>query len=105
MRRTNPICADIIDGVKDDIPGHFKSIYSEQHNCMDDGHEVSKISKEIEEKLMVNCLDDVKKVTGSEVKKATANLKPGKGDPTFSFSSYCIKVDSGVLAEYTVEMI
>ena len=105
MRRTRPICADIIDGVKDDVPGHFRSIYNELYNCVDDGNEVLKISQELEEKITIDCLDDVNRVTAEEVKKAAANLKPGKGDPTFSFSSDCLKIDSDVLAEYTAMMI
>ena len=45
------------------------------------------------------------RVTPEEVKKATAKLKTGKGDPSFSFSSDCIKVKSNLLAEQTAIMI
>ena len=103
MRRIKPKCADSIDGVKEDIPGHFKSIYSDLYNCVKDGDEVLKISQEIEDKLSIVDLDDVKRVTSLEVKKAAAKLKPGKGDP--SFSSDCINIDSDVLSEYTAVMI
>jgi hypothetical protein len=51
------------------------------------------------------CLEDVKKVTKEEVKKAAAALKPGKGDPSYSFSSDCMKVDSNLLAEHIAMMI
>ena len=36
MRRTKSKCADSIDGVKNDIPGHFKGIYSDLYNCVKD---------------------------------------------------------------------
>ena len=105
MRRTQATCADSIDEVKEDIPGHFKSIYSDLYNCVKDGDEVLKISEEIEENLSMKCLDDVKKVTSIEVKKAAAKLNSGKGDPTFSFASDCLKINSDLLAEYTAVMI
>jgi hypothetical protein len=40
-----------------------------------------------------------------EVKKAAAALKPGKGDPVFSFSSDCLKLNSDILSEYITLMI
>ena len=39
------------------------------------------------------------------IKKAAERLKPGKGDPCYSFSSDCIKVKSMTLWEYTAVMI
>ena len=39
------------------------------------------------------------------VKKAASKLKPGKGDPTFTFSSNCLKVNSDIMAEYFSIMI
>ena len=44
-------------------------------------------------------------MTSEEVKKAAAALKPGKGDPVYSFSSDCLKVNSDILSEYTGVMI
>ena len=54
---------------------------------------------------MIDSLNDVNTVTVDEVKKATAELKPGKGDPVYTFSSDCIKVDSYILLEFTAVMI
>ena len=36
MRRTKPKLPDTIDGVKDDIPDHFRNIYSDLYNCVDE---------------------------------------------------------------------
>ena len=105
MRKTKTSVADKIDGVSENIPNHFKNIYSELYNSVKDGDEVKKISEEIEENISEESLQDVNKVTKEEVKKAAAALKPGKGDPVFSFSSDCIKVNSDILSEYTAIMI
>ena len=105
MRKVNQKAADTIDGVQQDIPNHFGNIYKELYNCVDDGEEVVKICKEIETLINVESFEDVMRVTPEEVKKATAKLKPGKGDPSFSFSSDCIKVKSELLVEQTAIMI
>ena len=105
MRKTSPVCADTIDGVSDDVPGHFRSIYEDLYNCVEDADEVKKISDEIEASITERSLEDVAKVTKEEVKKAAKALKPGKGDPTYSFSSDCVKVDSEPLAEHITSMI
>ena len=53
----------------------------------------------------MECLEDVLKVIPEKFKKVVAKLKPGKADTTFSFSSDCLKVKSGVLAEQIAAMI
>ena len=105
MRKVTSKAADTMDGVKEDIPNHFGNIYKELYNCVDDGEEVVKICEDIEALINVESFDDVMRVTPEEVKKATAKLKPGKGDPSFSFSSDCIKVKSNLLAEQTAAAI
>ena len=54
---------------------------------------------------MAEALKDVKKVTPEQVKKAAAALKPGKGDPSFSFSSDLLKLNSDILTDYLSKMI
>jgi hypothetical protein len=59
-----------------------------------------------QEKLITSkSIEDVKKVTRDELNKAAACLKSGKCDPSFSFSSDCIKVKSDLLADHTATMI
>ena len=50
MRKTKPMIADTIDGVKNDIPNHFRTIYNDLYNSVDDNNEVLKIKLELEEK-------------------------------------------------------
>ena len=84
MRKTKNVCADSIDGIKENIPDHFKGIYENLYNCVEDAEDVVKISEEIETNINETSLSDVDKVTSEEVKKAAMLLKPGKGDPSFS---------------------
>ena len=104
-RKVKTVHADKIDSVSEDIPNHFRSIYSDLYNSVNDGEEVQKISDEVDKNISKESMLDVNRVTTEEVKKAAAALKPGKGDPFFSFSSDCLKVNSDILSEYIALMI
>ena len=105
MRKVKTVHADKIDSVSEDIPNHFRSIYSDLYSSVKEGEEVEKISDEVDKNISKESMLDVNRVTIEEVKKAAAALKPGKGDPVFSFSSECLKVNSDILAEYIALMI
>ena len=98
MRKTKPIVANSIDGVTENIPEHFKSIYSDLFNSVDDANNMAEVSEAIAKKVKSKDIDDIEKVTPDIVKKAAAKLKPGKGDSVFTFSSDCVKVDSKQLS-------
>ena len=78
---------------------------SNLYNCVEDAEEVVKISKDIEANINKTPLSDVDKVTSEEVKKAAMLLKPGKGDPSFSFSSDVLKLKSDIRCDYISNMI
>jgi hypothetical protein len=63
------------------------------------------MTDEIENKLTNQNLKDVDKVTTEEIKKAASNLKAGKGDPVYFFSSDCLKTKSSLLPEHTARMM
>ena len=94
MRKTKKVVANTIDGVSKNIPEHFKNIYSELFNSVDDVENMAKLSELIENKVAPENIKDIEKVTPRIVKEAADKLKPGKSDSVFSFSSDCIKVDS-----------
>ena len=94
MRRTKQVVATSIDGVNDNVPDHFKDIYSKLYNSVDDVENMTRVSSEVEVKISNINLADVMKVTPEIVKSAADKLKPGKGDPVYTFSSDCIKVNS-----------
>ena len=91
LRKTKRTVATSIDGEKDDIAGHFGSIYSELYNSAEDTAEMEAVKEEVEHAINENSLIDVKKITPDIVKKAVQKLKSGKSDPTYSFSSDCFK--------------
>ena len=99
MRNTRQVVATSVDGVKEDVPDHFRNIYSKLYNSVDDAENMAKVSSEVESKVNRWSICDVEKVTPDIIRTATKKLKPGKSDPVYSFSSDCIKVESNLLAE------
>ena len=94
-----------MDGVKEDIPGHFKTIFSDLYNSADDNEELLLVLKEVEEKIDESSIDDVELVTASIVKEASKNLNDSKSDPQLKFSSDCIKHGTDDLFEKLATVI
>ena len=99
IRNTRQVVATSMDGVNVNIPEHFRSIYSNLYNSVDDADNMAKVSTEVEENIGPTSLSDVEKVTPTLIKQAASKLKPGKSDPVFSFSSDCLKIESDRLCE------
>ena len=98
LRKTKQAVANTIDGVNENISEHFKTLYSNLYNSVEDADNMTRVSIEVEDNIGEYSVDDVNKVTPEIVKEATKKLKSGKSDPVFSFSSDCIKVESDRLA-------
>jgi hypothetical protein len=98
MRKTKKVVANTIDGVSKNISEHFKDIYSDLFNSVEDAENMARVSEVIENRVQSKDIADIEKVTPEVIKKATARLKPGKSDSVFIFTSDCIKVDSEHLA-------
>ena len=94
MRNTKQAVATSIDGVTEDIPDHFRNIYSKLYNSAEDTENMARVSNTVEDKVNDISLEDVLLVTPRVVKTAIGKLKSGKSDPVCSFSSDCIKVNS-----------
>ena len=99
LRATKPTVAASMDGVQNNIAGHFKDIYSELYNSVKDDEDVKRIAEEAEAKINQLSIIDVNKVTSEVVKEAASHLKDSKSDPTFSFNSDCIKNGTDQLFE------
>ena len=97
MRKTKQIVATSIDGEKKDIVGHFGNIYSTLYNSAEDENEMKKVKVMVEDAVNKKSLEDVTRVTPEIVKKAAHKLNSGKSDPSFTFSSDCIKNGSNNL--------
>ena len=91
LRKTKPAVASSMDGVNDNVKEVFKDKYEKLYNSTDDGAELLNVQAEVESRIGVASIDDVMKVTPAIVKEAAHKLKPGKGDPVYSFSSDCFK--------------
>ena len=98
IRKTKHVVANTMDGVKEDIPDHFRNIYSNLYNSVEDTENLARVSEQVELRVGDQSLEDVNKVTPGLIKEAASKLRPGKTDPVFSFSSDCIKVKSEKLA-------
>ena len=61
------------------------------YNSVDDLNNMFELKNEIEDQINISQLTEVSKVTPDIVKKAANKLKDNKSDPTYSFSSDCLK--------------
>ena len=68
LRRSKPVVATSMDGNKDDIPGHFKTIYSQLYNSVEDKEELLDLKENVENSININSLKDVERVTPDIVK-------------------------------------
>ena len=91
IRQHKPPVAASMDGVKEDISGHFKGIYENLYNSVNDMDEMTDLKDYVEANINHAELFEVNKVTPDVIKEAAKNLKDDKTDPVFSFSSDCIK--------------
>ena len=97
IRQSKPVIATSMDGEKEDIPEHFRKIYSELYNSVNDKEELLNLKDEVEGRINSSHLQDVDLVTADIVREASNNLKDNKTDPVCSFSSDCLKAGSDKL--------
>ena len=100
LRKEQPTVANSMDGVENDIPNHFKSIYSDLYNSVEDSEELLALQDSINERINVSSLYDVRKVSPEVVKEAAHNLQDSKTDPCYNFSSDCIKNGPDILFKH-----
>ena len=78
LRKTKPVVANSIDGVTENIPEHFRHIYSSLYNSVDDAENMVKVSAEVCERISGAELREVNKVTPEIVKKAAESSDLGE---------------------------
>ena len=98
LRKSSQVVSSSMDGISSDIPGHFKNIYGKLYNTHDDVEKMCEIEEETQAGVNQTHISDVNKVTPEIVKQAAKHLKNSKSDPTYSFTSDCIK--NGPVALY-----
>jgi hypothetical protein len=62
MKKTNETIANSMDGVFDDIPGHFTGIYRNLYNSVGDSAQLLEIKNEIEDKVDFSNLEMFKEL-------------------------------------------
>ena len=83
IRKSAPAVATSIDGVGDNIPEHFASIYSQLYNSADDTEKLKEVHARVEAEVNPSHLIDVSRITPDLLKQAASKLKPGKSDPIY----------------------
>ena len=83
LRKSGQVVSTSMDGVKTDIPGHFKKIYSKLYNTHDDVEKMKVLENETQSRVNPSHLSDVKRVTPDIVKEAAKHLNSSKSDPIF----------------------
>ena len=90
---------NVIVGVSEDIATHFADIYNNLYNSVDDQEDVQKLYRRINKRVNSCSLHDGSMVTPSIVSEAVDHLKSEKSDPSYDFSSDCLKNAPFVLFE------
>ena len=105
MRKSAPIVASSMDGEKENVGEHFKDIYKDLYNSVDDKDDIANILEVVNNGINNSHAHDVKKVTPEIVKEAAMRLKDGKSDPVHILSSDCIKNAPDILFKLLSDVI
>ena len=100
LRKSTTGVATSIDGVSQNIPEHFGTIYSQLYNSAEDSEKLKEVHTRAEAEVNESHLEFVSKITPELLKTASKKLKPGKSDPIYSFSSDCFRNGSDSLFEH-----
>ncbi len=96
-----------MDGVtgSENISNTFANIYQELYSRHEDKTaELDSLERNISEKITEEHILDVTRITTTDVKKALLNLKPGKSDNVFDFTSDCIQNASDLLINHVTKL-
>ena len=91
LRKSEPVIASSMDGKKVNIEEHFKGIYEDLYNSVDDKENINNFLSDLNKGINNSHIHDIKKVTPTVVKEAAKQLENGKSDPVHTFSSDCLK--------------
>ena len=87
LRKSEISVATSIDGISQNIPEHFSTIYSQLYNSADDTAKLAQVYVRANDEVSATSLDILARITPDLVNTACKRLKPGKSDPIHSFSS------------------
>ena len=97
LRKSPPTVASSIDGISNNIDGHFANIYEKLYSAIDDSDDLLRIANHLEMKIDPGSMIDVERITPSIIKEAISKLKNDKTDPLYQFNSECMKYAPEIL--------
>ena len=99
--KVNTELPDNVGGAEgeEEICGKFRQVYSSLYNSASTAKDVSDIKVNLEEKIKMESMEEVMKITGEKVKEAAGLMKFGKADVTGGFSSDAILNGPDILFE------
>ena len=96
----------VIDGaIGEQIPEKFATVYGKLFNRENDGAAISAILEDINANITDESMREINKVNMCSIKEALEKLKPNKTDPTWDFSSDCLKNGPELLLKHLELMI
>ena len=96
----------VIDGAAGSlIPEKFADVYEELYNREKDSNAVSNILDGINANILEDARQNIDKINTCSISDALDKIKPNKSDPTWEFSSDCIKNGPDVLLKHFEIMI
>ena len=105
LRKSSPVVASSMDGKNEKVEEHFKEIYEDLYNSVDDKLEILNLLDNVNEGINYTHTHDVGRVTPEIIKEAAKHLKDGKSDPVHLFSSDCIKNGPDILFQHLAVVI
>ena len=100
MRKAPATVVNSVDGVTEDIPGHFASIYTRLYNSVNERSKLESIYAAVDNQVSNGDDSEVSKITTDVVKKAVSHLKKNKTDPILKSTSHSLANGPAILFEH-----
>ena len=100
MRKAPAAVVNSVDGVTQDIPGHFASIYRQLYNSVDEQTKINSLFTTVDRQVSTIDNSEVLKITGEVVRDAVGRLKKNKTDPMLKSTSDCLSNAPPILFDH-----
>ena len=89
-RKIQTAAVHSIDGVTENDPEHFASIYDRLYNSLDEKLRLESILAEIVDSISLSDEEEVHKIDAEKINEAVGHLKKNKTDPVIQSTSDCL---------------
>ena len=100
MRKSPSSAVNSIDGVSQDIPDHFATLYGRLYNSVDEKSKLDSLFAAIDSQVSQEDSLEIHKITAEVVEAAVSHLKKNKTDPVLTSTSDCLSNSPPILFEY-----